>query len=310
MRRYEYNLYEGGRSFGDHVLFAFAKLADLILSPVGHYRIGSVVKLLSIVFRRPKTSVVATLDTGGRFIFPVYDISWGSVVYGARPYEAEVEWLFRQLTPINFVFLDGGANFGFWSAWISGHLPAGQAKIYAVEPSPTCLPFLNKTAEESRGKIKVIPKAIHSMDGATLSFAVDDNHVASKVVSKVEVGERRITVRTTTIDAIIRDHELMDELILIKLDVEGQEVNAMQGGSVTAELDALFLYEDHGLDDQCAPTEYMLANGFAVFSFDGNRIVHINSVECVREKKVDKRKGYNFLSTKSTKWTNILNGIE
>jgi hypothetical protein len=98
----------------------------------------------------------------------------------------------------------------------------------------------------------------------------------------------------------------MEELILVKLDVEGQEVNAMQGASLTAGRDSLFLYEDHGMDDQCVPTEYMLANGFFVFSFDNNVIVRIDSVDAVRAKKIDKRKGYNFLSTRSDRWTSIL----
>ena len=95
---YKYGLHKDNREFADYVLFFLAKFVDLILSPVRHYRLGSVVKLLSIVFRKPKTGVIATLSTGGKFIFPVYDISWGTVIYGARPYEAEAEWLFRKLT--------------------------------------------------------------------------------------------------------------------------------------------------------------------------------------------------------------------
>src|SRR5213075_2031803 len=54
-------------------------------------------------------------------------------------------------------------------------------------------------------------------------------------------------------------------MIVIKLDVEGAEVDALRGAAALLEGDTLVSYEDHAADPTCAPTQAILGRGLSVF---------------------------------------------
>ena len=89
--------------------------------------------------------------------------------------------------------------------------------------------------------------------------------------------------------------------IIIKLDVEGEEINALKGAKNLLEKDVLLYYEDHGMDRECKVTRYVLEElGMCVFfcQSDGS-FIQITRAEEAEKVKAKRSVGYNFFSCHS-----------
>lgn len=108
-------------------------------------------------------------------------------------------------------------------------------------------------------------------------------------------------VNTITLDDLAVTHfGGVPERLLIKLDVEGAEINAFRGATRILATDALFYYEDHGLDAKSEVTEHVLRElGLDVFySRNDGSLLRIRSASEASRIKKSKTYGYNFLACK------------
>jgi hypothetical protein len=92
--------------------------------------------------------------------------------------------------------------------------------------------------------------------------------------SKAKGGRPIGTVETISLDKLLEREELATaDRIILKLDVEGAEIAAMEGGKRILDRDLLIAYEDHGGDrahsvsahfkDQLGMRLYYVENGRA-----------------------------------------------
>jgi hypothetical protein len=97
--------------------------------------------------------------------------------------------------------------------------------------------------------------------------------------------------------------------LVVKLDVEGVEVEAMRGGRRLLSGDAVLICEDHGLDATHRVTRYLLdETPWAVFGFDpGSRaMTRITAIGMLERLKAAAPTGYNVFAATSPFWENRL----
>ncbi|MGP8474584.1 FkbM family methyltransferase [Burkholderia sp. PR2] len=140
--------------------------------------------------------------------------------------------LFRRFVKAGDQVLDAGANIGVTALEL---LEAGAHRVISAEPIPEVHARLAGLATD-----RIVPedRAISSDAGhATMTVSLAHNQGSSLKDEVLALfpyifGDtyHRISVRTTTIDALQSEHGAFD---IWKLDIEGAEVDALSGGTET-----------------------------------------------------------------------------
>ncbi|MCP5110584.1 MAG: FkbM family methyltransferase [bacterium] len=129
------------------------------------------------------------------------------------------------------IVLDGGANVGVYTRQA---LAAGAKLVVAIEPAPRNLTCLgrNLATEIEQGRVIVYPKGVWDAD-ATLALHVDpENTAAASFVRRLPGWTPAGDLPLTTIDQIVNELAL-PRVDFIKLDIEGAEPKAIEGGRRT-----------------------------------------------------------------------------
>ncbi|MFM7177272.1 MAG: FkbM family methyltransferase [Bacteroidota bacterium] len=124
--------------------------------------------------------------------------------------------------------LDIGSNFGYYSLLASDVNPA--CKILAFEPAPAMFKRLTHNLTiNSYDNVVPLNLGVSNREGVFDFFVADSKHSGMSGLSMPDiVGGQKIQVDVTTIDQILVEHRnFIPELI--KIDVEGNELNALMG---------------------------------------------------------------------------------
>jgi FkbM family methyltransferase len=205
---------------------------------------------------------------------------------------------------LDYVFVDCGANYGFWSV-LASDKEAGARKVVAIEPSPTILKHLTANWDLNDQRFQLVTAAVDSETGNQVEFSGRD-HAGAHIGSPLP-GERRIaTVRTITVDdALLNALGGIPRRALLKLDVEGAEIAALTGAREVLAQDCLIAYEDHGRDKDSKISDYVLHTlQWPVFFVDPSdrTVSQIRTLGDVSKAKAKNRKsdGTNFFACKPT----------
>lgn len=246
---------------------------------------------------------------GGRLEVPLDDTYWLRLLLEPqRPYEPELADVLAELEPTS-VFVDCGANVGFWSLAASAVLDDG--RIVAVEASQTTHARLLANRDRSGRTFRCERKAVYSTADDTLQLLTPQDEHAGAHVDAVYGSSVRPTasseaVTTTTIDELVA--LLPDERtsVFVKLDVEGAEEQALRGAVQTlAREPVVLVYEDHGSDPDSRVTAFVLGElGLSVAVSDGRHGWRpVRQASDLRLVKVDPLRGYNCVATNTAAWT-------
>ena len=249
-----------------------------------------------------QNTAVLELPFGGRLEIFLNDGYWSKLLKNGYIYEPGLDSILRRvLARPDTYFLDCGANIGYWSVIASQLLPPG--RVVALEASPPQFERLRRNIRINDSRIEAVPGALWSKDGDTLVIVTNERwHAGSSVVNwRDKVKQARFheyNVESITIDSICeRFIPDCDAKIVIKLDVEGAEVQALQGAQrVLSSRDVIVLYEDHGQDPTCKASKFILDDlGFDILYCDeDSAITRIQSLAEVESIKTDVTVGYNF----------------
>ena len=160
---------------------------------------------------------------------------------------AGLEWLYNEVflpwaenpasyahpqtsVPIGGWVIDAGACEGFFSMFALEH---GAGYVLAVEPVSELGAALTFTFAQSkyRGRIDILRSALASEVG-TLFLQADSNQIWNSNVLHCNSNANTVRVWTTTIDELVKTNGLTDSG-LIKMDIEGGEMAALQGAIFT-----------------------------------------------------------------------------
>jgi FkbM family methyltransferase len=186
---------------------------------------------------------------GNKYYVPVHDQLMTPQLVVYRQWEAQLSRLLPRLAPAGSVFVDVGANFGYFTCLVAGAMKATPgSRVIAVEPNPDMLRLLdiNIRINWSMAPVQVVAAALadergtrkltvprHAAGNASLAIAHDES---AGVLP--EAAAATVDVDVLRLDDILRDEARVD---LIKVDVEGFETAVFRGGSETLQRPGLKL---------------------------------------------------------------------
>lgn len=127
----------------------------------------------------------------------------------------------------NTVFLDIGANVGYFSIAIGNRLKRG-GKVFAVEPHPVLTNLLERSIQLNSLEtvVQVLQCAVSDQEG-TLNLFYPDDHLGKGSSSRnVDEQGQTLSVQSHRLDTLLSQDLVVD---LIKIDVEGHELNVLRG---------------------------------------------------------------------------------
>jgi FkbM family methyltransferase len=256
----------------------------------------------------PERDIAIKLNSDATFEFPYGDGYWSKLLNRSFCYEDELELLFKDSIGVDYTLIDCGANFGYWSVLISSR-PYGSHKAIAIEPSSQNFAKLKNNAEINGNRFEVMKCAIGAARGtARLSGT---KHEAFSIAGGADSGGEDVTV--IALDNLIDDGKVSSGgKYLIKLDVEGVEIEAIKGGTRLLQGDSVLLCEEHGNDPNHTVSRYILEQTplkLIVYDPRSNRLETVTELSILDRVKVSSHVGYNVFGTASTFWQERISAL-
>jgi FkbM family methyltransferase len=256
----------------------------------------------------PERDIAIKLNPDATFAFPYGDGYWSKLLNRTFSYEDELEFLFRDSVGVDYTLIDCGANFGYWSVLISSR-PYGSHKAIAIEPSTQNFAKLKKNTEINGGRFDVMKCAIGASRGtARLSGS---KHEALSIAGNA--GDDGEDVPVIALDNLLDDGKIsQDGKYLIKLDVEGVEIEAIKGGARLLQGDSVLLCEEHGNDRNHTVSRYILDQTplkLIVYDPRSGRLETVTELSILDRIKVSSHVGYNVFATASAFWLDRINAL-
>ncbi len=143
----------------------------------------------------------------------------------------EIDFLKQACAKPGSVFVDIGANSGYFSQILSLSMPS-DGKVLAIEPNPQMLERLrgnlalvSDTKRESAASVEVVESAVGAENGeAQLMLPSGANRFGRAYIAKSEEG---ISVKISTLMDIVASAGV-DHISALKIDIEGHEDKALK----------------------------------------------------------------------------------
>jgi FkbM family methyltransferase len=254
----------------------------------------------------PERNIAIKLNSDATFEFPYGDGYWSKLLNRSYNYEDELELLFKDSVDVDYTLIDCGANYGYWSVLVSSR-PFGAHKVIAIEPSSQNFPKLANNSRVNGNRFEAMKCAIGAERGtARLSGT---KHEAFSIAGDAADGGEDVPV--IALDNLVSDGKISgDGKYLIKLDVEGVEIEAIKGGARLLQGDSVILCEEHGNDPDHTVSRYILEQtplSLIVYDPLSNRMETVTELSILDRIKVSAHVGYNVFGTASAFWQDRIN---
>jgi len=283
-----------------------------LLAPFRYYGISRAQGLLA---RLAKPQSITIIKEGRwEFAFPSRDYYWNRLLDASWHYEPEIDSLLRWLSDVPFVFVDLGANFGYWSTRVGASL-YGNHRTIAIEPSELCFKILTRNT----GGLPVVShrRAMDQRSGERV-LLFGDRHAGFSInrdwhgASEQTVNE----VESVSIDDLLcTEGALSDETpVLVKLDVEGVELRALVGAQRTINGPSLFVIEENSAPARGEALRYSSEDlGMTLFAVEDGRLVELIAAgelaACKARHRCAGLSALNIVATKSQFWLGKLRSL-
>jgi FkbM family methyltransferase len=193
----------------------------------------------------------------------------GITLQRAAPARSSVERSLARLPGLGVAprtVIDVGAAYGDWSAFAGKVFPA--ARFVLVDPLVEFAPFLERRAREL-GAGTVVPAAVGREPG-TATLHVHADLVGTSLRAEPGLAESDREVAVKTIDGIVDDVGAEGPFVL-KLDVQGMELEALEGATTTlahtglVQLETLLYPFYDGAPELADVVAFMRVAGFVVY---------------------------------------------
>jgi len=183
--------------------------------------------------------------------------------------------LARQLK-LGGVFVDAGANIGGFTVF-GARLVGSDGHVVAIEMMPDTARRLRENLEvNGLGWVQVIEIALSDVGGQEVIAKMPPGLAgqASIVRADSSMGEFiEIRVKTTTLDDVVGDLPRLD---VLKVDLEGAEALAFDGGREALSRTQCVIFEDWGESDhERAAAERVTSAGFKLRRLDGLNMIGV-----------------------------------
>jgi len=174
--------------------------------------------------------VLVELDKFKIYVSPD-DWAVGRIIWEKREYEPRVTAALRKILEPGMVFVDVGANIGYFSL-MAAQIVGNQGRVISFEPNQNNCGLLYLSAQSNNFEnIDLYPYAAAEKEATFLYDHLASNGVISDFSRDLEILDaNRTLVRSVTLDKAL--HEVK-KIHVIKIDVEGAEYKVIQGAKST-----------------------------------------------------------------------------
>jgi FkbM family methyltransferase len=196
-------------------------------------------RLLKLVVRLtgpwPKNGIVSLDDFGifcANFQFPTY-----RDLFLKGRYDPQVLWYMETLLSQDDIFLDVGANFGFFTV-IGARLVGAHGRVYSFEPLQEACQYLERNIQlNSLENVTVSTVAIGASPGKAELYRFGDLPIGHTSLSPLGRSKwQSFTCDVVSLDAYVTRLDVRG-VSMIKIDVEGSELNVLLGARRLLERD-------------------------------------------------------------------------
>lgn len=240
------------------------------------------------------------IDPDAAVTFPADDPYWNRMLLTRYDHEPELARFLSGIAAQDYSFVDCGANIGYWSVFAASDR-GGRKQVLAVEASKSTYDILARNIAPYADRVIGLHRAILDRSGIDVGLT-DAVHEARGIAEDgaASLGE---TVESISIDDLLDMHGWRERRLLVKLDVEGVERQALFGMERALNHDALVIYEDHGADASHELTRHVLVDrGLQVHLLLEHGAVPITDVGQLHEHKRDRTKGYNLIAIRNNSY--------
>lgn len=160
--------------------------------------------------------------------------------------------------------LDIGANVGDWTLAMALRVGPG-GRVLAFEPVPYLAETIAKTSRINRqDQVEVHNLALSDADG-TAEFSVEHGNSGGSRLGRMEGDFAMTTVPTRRLDSLLAERPGITRIDFIKIDVEGHELEVLQGAHATLARfrPPLILESGHESDDERrAQSDFLIGLGY------------------------------------------------
>lgn len=267
----------------------------ILIALTGNIRgIGKITNLLAKVFGK-NNSVIIGHEAGFLFKVSLHDAFWIRLLFSRFCWEEEIGNFIESYHGHFETFIDCGANKGLWTCFASKFFK----KVIAIEAAGSTFAELEFNTRHSDADTKLYHAAVFSSDDMEMRFLVSEAaHAGSHLEELDQQWQSRAKdqniekVRTVTVDTA----NSQGSMALIKMDVEGAEIEATRGALKSLDNGSAIIFEDHGSEKECENILFMMSQGLDVYFLETDRIEKINTIDDAIRIKIDPVRGYNFLA--------------
>lgn len=290
-----------GASLREAVALRTLRLAMRVLLPLRQFGFSYVARAVRALLpsRRP---MVFTLAPGASMRVPYCDPYWSILLLPDYSYERSTMTLLMASRDVDYGFVDGGANYGYWSI-LAGGSEAGNKPTVAIEAAADTFRVLEDNRSLNGGRYIALNRAIGAVSGEHVRI-FGAKHEARSTIDPANGSQPILECDTVSVDdlAALPLFAGLDKFI-VKLDVEGVEIAAFSGAKRLLGGDTVFVYEDHGSDLDHATTRHALdVLKLRVFWLGHGRRREITAPEQLADIKKSRRFGYDIIATRSPFW--------
>jgi FkbM family methyltransferase len=288
-------------------LAAYAFQAGARISAVWSYR-GFAAGCRAVRSVLAERDITVRLNDDAQFAFPYGDGYWTLLLDRTYRYEPDIDMFLVGIADVDYTLVDCGANYGYWSV-LTTSKPYGAHRAIAIEPASSSYARLVDNAKINGNRFRTIQRAIGETPGVARLSGV--KHEAMSIAGGAESGGEEVAV--ITLDTLI-DEGLITALgrYVVKLDVEGVEVQAMRGGERLLKSDCVLICEEHGNDPNHTISRHILASTkLKLFCYDRatGHFEHLRDTTALGRIKQHSNVGYNVLATASAFWESRIRAL-
>lgn len=178
-------------------------------------------------FMAKNGQVQVNIPLGSKLLVSGKDAGLGLFLRTKGGFEPIQTKLFLEAINEKDVVLDLGANIGYYSV-LASKLVGEKGKVFAFEPDPQNLFLLKKNvAFNQAGNVQIVEAAVGKTEGEK-ELSQDLANPGESSLANLGSGQK-IKVKMTTLDNFLKQ-ELIEKASVVKVDVEGAEIDALEGG--------------------------------------------------------------------------------
>lgn len=285
------------------------RLAYGLSLPFGNLGISRANRLIGRMFMSGGTTKFA-INPHTTFTVPSDDYYWSLLYNYSYDYEPELKRVFYSFRELDYALLDLGANYGYWSILVSSP-EFGSKPVIAVEASASSFEQLAANAAQRDGLVLVHQGAIWNVSSQVLEF-FGTRHAGRSLVAGRSAEQQKESVTTITITDLasryadfLRSGRGEDRRLVLKLDVEGVELAAVEGAAEVMDRIDVIIFEESN-KPSFGETFFKLREmtGFSIYFFDAAKgaFQTVESPYSIYDPRRGKRAlhsiGFNFIAVR------------